>query len=418
MSTGGASGVMVPPCKALIMVVSRTDAIETAVNALVPEIVGVIFSQDFLGPVAKKCGEMEGITMFRYRLVDSPMEIHDSFERFEHLFSELEGLGYIAEETVLDASGGTTPMRLGAALAAMTRGIRLVHQRVVQDYVAGDWVVDRDRPREVVQMDNPLESTGLLREGQAVELFNRRDYGAAALVFGDVVEKVAGVERGHYYKGLLLLAEGYAAWDVADYGTALGKLRAARDELGVGFMEVAPAERAAELVERITSHLSFLGKVRGKLSLENVMDMLENARRRITDQGRYDDGVARLYRAVEMWHQWRLLDHHSISTKRVEWEGIAEDARDRFVEATGLARLPDTLDLVRARTLDRILEGEAAQDDNVLRDLLQQRNSSILAHGLDPISEASAKRFLQYVDTMIDEPETRATAEHSRLREL
>jgi len=42
--------------------------------------------------------------------------------------------------------------------------------------------------------------------------------------------------------------------------------------------------------------------VRGRLSLENVVDMLENARRRIADQGRYDDGVARLYRCVEMWH--------------------------------------------------------------------------------------------------------------------
>lgn len=65
-----------------------------------------------------------------------------------------------------------------------------------------------------------------------------------------------------------------------------------------------------------------------------------------------------------------------------------------------------------------MLRAQEAEDDNVLRDLLQQRNSSILAHGLEPISEVSAERFLQYVDTMIDEPEIRATAEHSRLREL
>ncbi len=30
-------------------------------------------------------------------------------------------------------------------------------------------------------MGNPLEDTGLLREGQAVELFDMRDYSAAAL---------------------------------------------------------------------------------------------------------------------------------------------------------------------------------------------------------------------------------------------
>jgi hypothetical protein len=218
-------------CKALIMVVSRTDAVEVAVENLRPEVVGVIVSQDILETIAMKCAQLETQTKFRYRIVDSPMEIGHSFERFEHLLSELEGMGYILEDVVLDVTGGTTPMRFGAALAAMTRGMRMVHQRVPQRFIGGEWVLDKSREREIVPMDNPLESTGLLREGQAVELFNRRDYGAAALVFEDVARKVTGVERGHYYKGLLLLSEGYAAWDVADYGTALEKLRAAREEL-------------------------------------------------------------------------------------------------------------------------------------------------------------------------------------------
>jgi len=404
-------------CRALIMLVSRTDAVRTAVEALGPEVVGIISSQDFLGPVARTCEELESRAMFRYRLVDSPMEIHDSFERFEHLYSELESLGYSAEDVVLDASGGTTPMRLGAALAAMQRGIRMVHQRVVQHYRAGDWVVDKERPREVVLMDNPLESTGLLREGQAVELFNRRDYGAATLVFRDVAAKVTGVERGLYYRGLLLLAEGYGAWDVADYGSALVKLKSAREELGANFTDPSLSERAAGLAERVTAHLPFLGKVRGQLSVESVVDMVENARRRIADQGRYDDGLARLYRAVEMWHQWRLQERYDISTKEVDWGRVGEGASERFLEEIGLSRLPETLDLVRARTLDLILSGELDEDDNVLRDLLRQRNGSILAHGLEPIGEKSARRFLDYVDAMVDEPETRAAAEHARLGE-
>ncbi|MDP9486943.1 MAG: TIGR02710 family CRISPR-associated CARF protein [Actinomycetota bacterium] len=404
--------------RAVIMVVSRIDAVEVALRTLRPEVAGLIASQDIVGPVAAKCEEFKSQVLFRYRLVDSPMEIGDSFERFEHLLSELEGLGYGAGDVVLDASGGTTPMRFGAALAAMTRGIRMVHQRVPQDYVDGQWVVDASKPREVVPMDNPLESTGLLREGQAIELFNRRDYGAAALVFRDVVAKVTGIERRHYYGGLLLLAEGYGAWDVADYGVALDKLRAAREGLAAGFAEATLAERAGALAGRISVHLSFLGKVRGKLSVEKVVDMLENARRRIVDQGRYDDGVARLYRAVEMWHQWRLLSKHSVSTDGVRWDKVSEEAKQRFLAAEGLNRLPELLDLRRARTLDRVLTGEVQQDDNVLRDLLQQRNRSILAHGLSPIGATSAATFLDYVDVMVGEPEKRAAAEHAKLQEL
>ncbi|MBA2345987.1 MAG: TIGR02710 family CRISPR-associated protein [Rubrobacter sp.] len=403
--------------KALVMVVSRNEAVDTAVSTFQPEILGIISSQNFLGPVARKCADLESRMTVLYRLVDSPMEIHNAFERFEHLLAELESLGYTADDTVLDVSGGTTPMRLGPALAAMQRGIRMVHQRVVQSFIAGDWKVDPERPREVVPMDNPLESTGLLREGQAMQLFDRRDYGAAALVFGDVLAKVTGAERRHYYRGLLLLSEGYAAWDVADYGAALKKLGSARQELSAGFSEQSLSGRASALAGRISAHLSFLGKVRGELSAESVVDMLENARRRILDQGRYDDGVARLYRAVEMFHQWRLKEHNSVSTKDVDWDEVSEDARTKFLEATHLPELPDHLDLTRARALDRILNGDVAEDGNLFRNLLQQRNRSILAHGLEPIGEKAALKFLEYVDGMVGETENRVAASHVSLEQ-
>ena len=96
---------------------------------------------------------------FLYRVVDSPMEIGDAFSSFEHLLSELEELGYGREEVLLDATGGTTPVRLGVALAAMTRGVRMVHQRVPQIYVDGRWERDGAREVEVAPMGNPLEES-------------------------------------------------------------------------------------------------------------------------------------------------------------------------------------------------------------------------------------------------------------------
>ncbi len=405
------------PAKALILLASRPETVEIAVWEIRPEVLAVIVSQEVLEAVVMKGTELKGETRFLYRMVDDPMEISDAFRKFELALADLEALGYGRAEIFLDATGGTTPMRLGAALAAMTRGIEMVHQRVPQVYVGGRWERDESREVEVAPMGNPLEATGLLREGQGVELFNRRDYGAAALVFGDIVGKVSGAERGHYYRGLLLLAEGYAAWDVADYGVALERLREARGELSVGFSEVDLAERARALEAGISVHLPFLGKVRGRLSAENVVDMLENAGRRIGDQGRHDDGVARLYRCVEMWHQWRL-SRHSISTGKVSWERVDDGVRKAFLKEAGLREPPEVLALRHARLLDRILSGEGAQDDAVLRDLLRQRNRSILAHGLEPIDAKSARRFLEYVDALVEAPEARVGAEHARLRGL
>jgi CRISPR-associated protein (TIGR02710 family) len=403
--------------KALILLASRPESVEIAVRKMRPEVLAVIVSQEVLEAVVLKGSELKGETRLLYRMVDDPMEISDAFQKFELALSDLEALGHGRDEVLLDATGGTTPMRLGAALAAMTRGIEMVHQRVPQRYVDGRWERDESIEVQVAPMGNPLEATGLLREGQAVELFNRRDYGAAALVFGDIASKVSGAERRHYYRGLLLLAEGYAAWDVADYGLALERLREAREEMGVGLSEVALAERAGALVDRISTHLPFLGEVRGRLSVENVVDMLENARRRIVDQGRYDDGVARLYRAIEMYHQWRLR-RHSVSTDGVRWEKVDEEARERFLKEAGLEELPEVLGLRHARILYRILSGEVEEDEAVLRDLLQKRNRSILAHGLEPIDKDAALRFLEYVDAVVGEAEARVGAEHAILREL
>ncbi len=157
---------------------------------------------------------------------------------------------------------------------------------------------------------------------------------------------------------------------------------------GGGFAGRALSGRAEALVVRVSSNL--LGRVRGRLSAYSVVDMLENARRRIADQGRYDDGVARLYRTVEMYHQWRLAER-SVNTSNVDRKKMDQEAGEPFLEETGLAELPPFLDLVRARILDRILNGDVPEDDAVLRNLLQQRNHSILAHVLEPIGEKAAR---------------------------
>jgi CRISPR-associated protein (TIGR02710 family) len=273
-------------------------------------------------------------------------------------------------------------------------------------------------------MGNPLEDTGLLREGQAVNLFNMRDYSAAALVFEDVLEKVVGVERYHYYGGLVRLAKGYGAWDMADYEAALEHLNAARRELSVDFEDPALADRASALLNRLGENQPFLGRLwrRGKsgFSSEKVVDMVENARRRILDQGRYDDGVARLYRSVEMWHQWRLLDRYSIETETVKWERVDEGVQERFLDLVQTKELPEGLGLRHARILDHLLSGkDPEEDDAAFQKLLSARNSSILAHGVDPIAKRTAEKFLQYLDTLVTVPEElRSGARHAELLAL
>jgi hypothetical protein len=109
--------------------------VEIAVRKMRPGVLAVIVSQEVLEAVVLKGTELKGEARLLYRMVDDPMEISDAFHKFELALSDLEALGYGREGLLLDTTGGTTPMRLGAALAAMTRGVEMVHQRVPQVYV-------------------------------------------------------------------------------------------------------------------------------------------------------------------------------------------------------------------------------------------------------------------------------------------
>jgi hypothetical protein len=112
--------------RALILLAAHPETVEVAIKKLRPETLGVIVSQEILEAVVTKCMDLrDEVLRFHYRIVDSPMEIGDSFSRFEYLLSELERMGYGREQVLLDATDGTTPRRLGVAVAehARLRGV-------------------------------------------------------------------------------------------------------------------------------------------------------------------------------------------------------------------------------------------------------------------------------------------------------
>jgi hypothetical protein len=279
-------GLRIGFCAALIIIALRAKAVETAIHHLQPKMVAVVTAQESIDDMLIGCMPFrERGVEFRWHPMDDSMQIGEAFRRFDRVLAQFQRSGYSNSEILLDATGGTTPLRVGAALAAMMRSVKIVHQRVRQDrYTGGGWDRYSAEDLELLPMGNPLEDTGLLREGQAVELFNMRDYCAAALVFEDVLDKVVGVERSLYYSGLVRLATGYAAWDVADYDAALEHLSAAKKDLSVDFEDPALADRSSALLNRLGENQPFLGRLRkkgrGHLSLEKVVDMVEKAHRR------------------------------------------------------------------------------------------------------------------------------------------
>ncbi len=97
--------------KALIMIVSRPDAVEVAIEKIGPEITGYLFAEHPRQDRGRASG-LEDRARFPHDMIDSRMNIRDFFGRFEYLLGLLVEEGYTQEDVVLDSVGGTTPIRL------------------------------------------------------------------------------------------------------------------------------------------------------------------------------------------------------------------------------------------------------------------------------------------------------------------
>ena len=122
----------------------------------------------------------------------------------------------------------------------------------------------------------------------------------------------------------------------------------------------------------------------------HVEDLLLNAERRAV-QGRYDDAVARIYRALELIAQTRLKTKYALNTSDADLEKAPEDLRsslERYRSEDGKVRIPlfaawTLLSQMNDETLGRWFQANKGK----LQDFLGARNMSILAHGNRPIGK-------------------------------
>lgn len=182
----------------------------------------------------------------------------------------------------------------------------------------------------------------------------------------------------------LALSQAFSAWDRFDHAHALEILQPFRPVLG----------------KQMHEHFQVLGLLTNdspRRELMRLFDLWRNAQRRGV-QHRYDDAVARLYRLSEWSAQWLLREQTGIDTADVPVEkipdGIVLPANGRGQHQAGL---------VVAWELAAFHCGERArqfwdEQKSVLLNLLQSRNYSILAHGLNPLSETEYKDFLAWVE--------------------
>lgn len=330
----------------------------------------------------------------QYDLLELPDEqdFTSCIERLRSLNDEVRswlnrGTGF---EVVVDLTGGTKCMT--AALA-----IQASHWPCVFSYVGG-----RERTKDglgivisgseiVLHSQNPWDALGHQAVDDFVVLFDQHAYLAAANVVSVAKQRVSRPDRKRELASLEQLARALDAWDRFDHQTGTNLLesvgRSANDLRAA--LGPSRADRALDGVHRLAEHLRHLQSAPPP-SRHHVLGLLANAKRR-RDEGRFDDAVARLYRAIEAIAQVALKDGHGIeNTEYIPLEKVPEPLRTTWstrahggVLALGLqdayALLEALGDPVGRAFRDAGLRGPTSP--------LIVRNRSILAHGFERVTD-------------------------------
>lgn len=300
-------------------------------------------------------------------------------------------------ELLFDYTGGTKSMTGALFQAAIaTPGAQVQFMCGERDTL--DQVTDgTERPTRIAIEWLLAERT----EARLRAAWQSFDYATAAAGFAKLYEDLGGNEKAPegMRRRLSDLAELSRAFDLWD--------RFRHAEAAIPLREAAPdcpalkdwAERAQACAESVPAR---------------ILDLWRNAER-CAARGRYDDAVARLYRLTEWVAQWWLQHTHGIDTGRVDWSRITPQEVTRAglseqVGKTTLSGLAQAWKLIAAKEPEgpvaRFLSAPFPHKDpkktgeSRLRDMLELRNRSILAHGERPLSKEDWQKWHDFAEKL------------------
>lgn len=296
----------------------------------------------------------------------------------------------VAPETVLvDYSGGTKAMSAALVLAATEFFKQFSYVGGAQREKAGLGIVV-DGQERVLYQGNPWSELALRELERVRDLWDHGLFESAARVLEQTAPRVP---RPPLFDTLASVAHGTAARHRLDFSQAEKRLGSARKEIPKFY------DRTGDfgLLDFVKRSFSICQGCKTKVvSVDLIREILDNALR-TEKQGRYEDAAARLYRAMEMQAQlWlreasdgsfvngRLREGAQLPAALAGWEpsrpneeGSVKLGLEHCFHA--IYRLGD------ARAEKVVNDLRLGRDGSIWRRGTEQRNSSILAHGVASI---------------------------------
>ncbi len=385
------------------------EPLKTSINAHHPERIFFLASHDSIalaGEILKGCEPKPAAV---YEITDDPNSMFESYKAARRCVDRAVKAGALPEEVVIDYTGGTKVMTAALILATIGRPYRFNYVGGEQRNKNGLGTVIDGCEKMFAEM-NPWSVFAEEERRQVVTLFNRRRYSAVDEIIRIASERELPREIEEYFRFIRPLAAGFLFWEQFSHEKAeeaIGKgLKHLNDYLrNCGDSQLGPfattVGRCKEQLDRIIRETSNLKKLHPIL----VDDLLNNARRRLAD-GRCDDAAARIYRALELYGQIEFERVAGCLNSNVPKDAIPETLRDEFISRyadpqSGAIKLPLHATFRYLKETGQASGERYFGNLKAIKKIQSSRNDSILAHGINPVSDNAGRSIFETVSRFV-----------------
>ena len=311
----------------------------------------------------------------------------DNVDDFDHIFNKIktEVLKYQKDyKIIINYNSGTKTMTMTAALISAlydTDLISVIGKRNDKGFI--------ESKTEQINYLNLYQYYDELLINQLMEYFNNNNFESGKVLFKDISSNK--INKDVYEK----LFDTYYAADNVNFEEAYKNFDASlfKEEcVGLDSHQLDNNSRAFNIINIKNKD----GSYHSERDYYILASILNNARRKY-DDNKYDDGIARLYRSLELIAQIRLNKKYGIDSSNVDIsilekyqidEKFINSIKDKNVKNIALNE-----DYILLKLLDDELGAYFEDNYKKIRNMLTFRNNSILAHGLDSLSKEQYEIF-------------------------
>jgi len=319
--------------------------------------------------------------LFDYEFV--PIYEIDSFTHCYKVISN-QILRFKNDDIKIDYTSGTKTMTMTAAICSMLYGKDLL---VVSGTRGSNGIVIPGT--EEVKRQNLYLAYDKVKIDQIQDLFDNYRYESAEQILNTIINY-------ENKEGLKILIQAYGAWDKFDHQTALD------------YFDKIRFNDFPEIQDQLVKNICVLRNINNEKSRDKcyyiLASLLNNAHRRF-EECRFDDGIARLYRSLELIGQIKLKDYGLVSSNldinllKYEYPHVNIEYYETKKTMDGKIKLGLVEDYKLLQSLDDEIGTYFMSNFKAYQNFLLNRNKSILAHGLENKSE---KDYLEFETFVID----------------